>query len=357
MKTTTTFRSGAVLAPALAAAAAAAQSAPPLVFDPPSVDFGVVAPGAKLETDALLVNVTDAPVSISRSGTSCGCTTATDLAGQVVPPKGVIPFHVAMNVKSGLGEKLERFYVVVPSLPEPLALDLRAEAALPVRAIPPYIDATAAREGTITLEAADGQPFRVLSAGGAAPRFAEGEGAPAARQVLAWSVPSDAPAGSVPWFWIVETDRGDAPIVDVRLRHPTTLPEVPKGRPWVPLDQRVVVGVVPAGPIEAETTIEYARGRAPEPETVAVAGDAGWTVELLGVDGEGQKLRVRMRLTPLEPKVGLVQARAVVRASGFEAPLLVFGRVEAPAVPTEAEAPAPEAVTPEPEAPRRSLGR
>lgn len=64
---------------------AADQPQPKIVVPSTYVDFGVVGPRAIIEREFLVRNEGDAPLTISRAYTTCGCTVA-DFTARIVPP-------------------------------------------------------------------------------------------------------------------------------------------------------------------------------------------------------------------------------------------------------------------------------
>jgi hypothetical protein len=102
---------------------------------------------------------------------------------------------------------------------------LKADASLPIRVTPAYIDALkAVVEGTIVVTSDDRKPFQILSAGGIAPRFVgfdPAKDAPKDSYTLRWTLPSTS-CETMPLWWIVESDRADCPLVAMRIRHECT---------------------------------------------------------------------------------------------------------------------------------------
>ncbi len=244
-----------------------------------------------------------------------------------------LTFEASMKLKSGLGPKQERVAILFEGSGQGVInYDLKAEASLPVRAVPPYITATETLGGRVELEARDGVPFRVLSAGGAPPRFVGFDPAadpPRARYTIEWDLTAEDRAGAVPWFWVVETDRADSGIVDLRVRHASTRATQPRGRPWVPKDHRVVVDrVTPGSPVEFETHVDFVSGVPIPVDTAAVRADApNLRTELVRAWADGRSLWYRVRLTVTDAPPGPLYETVTVTADGFDEPLRVIGRI------------------------------
>lgn len=311
----------------------AIPATPPVSFDPPVLDFGIVVPSSTARGLITIRNEGEADVRIIASRTSCGCTNTTPLDGRVIPAGQTLTFDASMKIKSGLGPKHEQVAILFEGYAEGLVrYDLRAEASLPVRAVPPVLRATETLTGRVDLESRDGAAFRVLTAGGAPPRFVgfdPATDAPRSHYTIEWDLTAAQVHGEVPWFWVVETDRPDAPIVDLRVQHDTTRVEQPRGRPWVPKDLRVIVGSIEVGtPVEFESYIEFASGIPIPTGTAAVASpSSNIMVELVRTWTVRQELHYRIRMTVTDAPPGPFYELMTLKAAGFDAPLRLIGRV------------------------------
>lgn len=313
---------------------------PPIEFEPPLLDFGNLPPGGTGTGLVKIWNVGEEPLKIVRSITSCGCTVAENLAGREIPPGGFTEFSTTMNMKSGLGEKKEKISIVFAGYTETFAVYyFMAEVSLPIRVTPPYIRASdrVANEwvhttsGELRVESTDGKPFRILGSHGEPPEFIGFDPAtdpPAGAYTIRWDLDRLNEA-SLPWFWVIETDRADCPVVDVRVRHESTQPTRPHGRPWVPKDQRILVGEVRDGdPFEVATKIEFVERYTPDPMTAGVTSDSPFLeAQLLEAQQDDQFLQFRIRITPVEAKPGLLYGILTLNASGYTAQLRIIGRV------------------------------
>jgi hypothetical protein len=314
---------------------------PPIEFEPPALDFGILPPGGTGRGSVKIWNVGSVPLAIYRGIVSCGCTHADRLDGRVIAPGSFTEFNTTMDMKSGLGEKREKltiFFRGYERVQPPVIYDFTAEVSLPVRAVPPHLtaydDATGGDilSGEFTLDSLDGRPFRILAVNGEPPVFADdgaAAGEPRSRYTLKWDLTPYAARGEVPWFWIVETDREDCPIIDLRVRHRSTKPQRVPGRRWSQRDQRIVVGVVRNNePIEIETKIQYPVDMTPSVGTAGVARTSTrLDAELVEAWVEESYLHYRIRVTPLEAPPGLLYEEIRLFASGGEAPLRIIGRI------------------------------
>jgi hypothetical protein len=185
--------------------------------------------------------------------------------------------------------------------------------------------------GEIALESRDGRPFRVLAAHGRPPQFVDFDPAtdtPRARYTLRWDITAEHNAGTVPWFWVFETDHPEAPLVDVRVQHDSTRPDGIR-EPWVPKDQRLLLDHLRHGEsVEAEAKLEYSANRRPEPASVRISGEnSQFWAELISAVPDGQFLKLKLRVTPKPGARGLLYGTIQVTASGRTAPLRIIGTI------------------------------
>lgn len=310
-------------------------------FEPAQMDFGVLSPGEEVRGTSRIWNVGSEPLRIVKSITSCGCTSADDLAGRVIPPGGSTEFATTMHMKSGLGEKKEKITVYFAGDTERVAVQYyTAEVSLPVRLQPPHLAASRhdgnmwvhTLTGEITVSSIDGKPFRILASHGRPPEFVgfdPDHDEPRNRYTIRWDLGIFGD-GVIPWFWVIETDRPDAPVVDARIQHSSTVPTRQPGRPWQPLDQRILVGEVYADvPFEISTAVEYGGGRAPDPSRAGVVSESpDMTARLLEVQVDGEFLRYRVEITPgFHVQPGLLYGTIAVSAGGFDSAVAIIGRV------------------------------
>ena len=135
----------------------------------------------------------------------------------------------------------------------------------------------------------------------------------------------------IPWFWVIETDRPDCPLIDARIRHSSTMPAKPRGRPWDPKDQRVLVGIVRSGEtFEVVTKIEYGAGYPPDPTTATVVSESTLLeAELIEAQIDGQYLQFRIRVSATDAAgPGLLYGSLAIGSSGFTGSLQIIGSVE-----------------------------
>ncbi|MHC4422202.1 MAG: DUF1573 domain-containing protein [Planctomycetota bacterium] len=314
----------------------------PLVeFEPAVMDFGVLPPGGTARGTTKIWNVGPQPLRILKSITSCGCTAAEDLGGRVIPPGGHTEFTTAMTMKSGLGDKKEKISIVFEGYRTYVVQFFTAEVSLPVRLTPPHLAASrqdprtrqwvSTMSGQIEVKSLDGKPFRILRVHGAAPEYVGFNPAtdpPQSAYTIRWDLSRF--GNAIPWYWVIETDRPDAPVVDARIQHVSTRPTRVEERPWEPKDQRLLVGLVSREePFEITTKLEYDAGQTPDPNSASVSSQSPFLrAELVEAQADERHVQFRIRLTPTaSAEPGLLYAKLDLYASGYGAPLRIIGRI------------------------------
>jgi squalene-hopene/tetraprenyl-beta-curcumene cyclase len=210
----------------------------PVKATPALLDAGFVQPHTVVKVDATLVNPLDRPVRCIKSAPTCTCTTV-DMVGKEIPAKGSITVPVSMKTSGATGEKTAAVRMMFDGVPGVVEVKLRAEVTYPVRAWQlnpgrdgkpskdPFINAFDFKQnvaGEITVESLDGKPFSVLSVGGLPPVFAGFDPAkdgPRESYRVRYDF-SKLACQDVPKYLVVETDRPDARLIDLRVRHECT---------------------------------------------------------------------------------------------------------------------------------------
>ncbi len=209
--------------------AAANMEAPPLEVVPPVLDFGFIAPNEDAKGSVQLHNRGTEPLLILAAEPSCKCTTLSDLGGTIIEPGGMVEMEAVLEGAPNNGPKTASIKVLVDGYAVVKTIDLKAEIALPIRAVPPHINAVRGqnRQGRIVVQSNDGRPFSVCAVHGQPPRylgFDPEADEPASQYVLLYDL--DGIAEPYPRYLVIETDQEDVPVVDVYLRHETTLPRI-----------------------------------------------------------------------------------------------------------------------------------
>ena len=300
---------------------------PTLRAEPSSVEFGFVPVGESRKATVTLTNTGSAPVRIIAVQASCACTTTSDLAGQQIAPGATASFDATLAAAPVAGPKHATIKVLVEGFERVLEVEVRAEIAQSLRAVPSAITPPphGPKVGRVVLESIDRRPFRVLSSNGAPPQFLGFNPArddPRSTYVLRTDLGS-IPDDRRPPCWLVETDRADCPVLAIRVRDDhLSVPPVLRMR-----DFSTGLGVVAPGE-PREVSLECLERLDGE---VTVAGTPRLTAELLAVTPSKDGSTVKLRLTPAAGTDGAFFDRVELRAMGKAQPLQVWAVVRAPA--------------------------
>lgn len=303
------------------------DGAPPIRLEPEVLDFGIVGPSETKEGIVKLVNTGDRPLEVLTVQPSCKCTTIDDISGQVIPVGGSIELRSAMKAQSAPGIKKAEMKVLIDGYTQVVNIQLRNEVSLPVRVSPAILNCVKGQpqSGRIVLESIDGKPFKVCALGGKPVRFIGFD--PESDQLrsmyaVEWDLAKDFPDGNMPRHWMIETDREDCPLVDVYIRHESTLP-----RPVLRLtDYRHSFGRIEQG---ASTEFVVDVTDLPEGERIATAASSSSAakVELVGTSVEGNTTHMTFRVTPAPETLGVQYIPFTIYTTSRQQQLAVWGQV------------------------------
>ena len=226
--------------------ARAIPDAPPLVSEPASIDFGFLPPNTPGEGIVLLRNTSDKPLTINLVQPSCKCTTISDLVGKQIPPGGTVELQIKLDGAPAMGVRRSSVKVMVDGYGRALEVVVKGEVSLPVRIVPPYINAIEQKNmtGRVILESTNKKPFRILSSLGGPISIQGFDGAkdePRSSYVVGYDL--TAFSTDLPPYIFFETDAPDAGVIDVRVRQA----KVPKRSMISVIDVRCNVGLIPSG--------------------------------------------------------------------------------------------------------------
>ena len=308
-----------------------APGVPPIIASPPVIDFGIVEPGSTLDTDVTLLNTSNKTIRILRAQPSSTCTTV-DMTNVIIPPGRTVQMPISMTTNRAVGKKIARVQLMVEGYPKFFTVNIDAENAWAVRAIPPHLSVKAGpnqpeqRTGTFILESVDKRPFRVLNVLDGPPQFVNFDpekDAPRQSYQLKYDF-TGIPCDQLPLFLIIRTDHPRAQMLDLRVRHdPCTkiTPTMPMG------DYRSNLGVVKAGDT-VEVPLEFKKPRRPRMESVTCA-DPRLTTTMLEQTSDGTQLRV-LTLVAIAPDMpeGLFQIPITYSDGTISSDHIVYGWVE-----------------------------
>jgi hypothetical protein len=177
--------------------------------------------------------------------------------------------------------------------------------SLPVRVSPAYLNVVAdnPKTGRIVVESIDKVPFKICSVGGKPPNlvgFDAEKDEPRNQYLVDWDFARDFDPNNTPRYWVIETDRADCPLVDVFVRHESTLP-----KPVLRLTEyRHTFGRIEEG-APFEFTIDITDLPATERIVTAASSSSAAAVELVGSEVEGNVTHVNLRLKPVPGTLGV----------------------------------------------------
>lgn len=198
---------------------------PPIVVEPAVIEMGYLSAGVTKLGKAKLRNTGSVPIVVTRVQPNCTCTTVGDLAGTVIMPGEAAEVTAKYVAPQDTGPKQAKVWAWFQGYEDPVTVPVVAEVTMAVRAVPGYLkmEETEKGVGEIRVESIDGKPFRVLATDGQPPVFLDGfkpGDEPRSSYVLKWDLRRYMnPCRNMPWWWMVETDHPDCPLLDVRVRN------------------------------------------------------------------------------------------------------------------------------------------
>ena len=218
----------------------------PLVSEPANMDFGFLPPNTAGEGIVLLRNTSDKPLTINLVQPSCKCTTISDLVGKQIPPGGTVELQIKLDGAPAMGVRRSSVKVMVDGYGRALEVVVKGEVSLPVRIVPPYINAIEQKNmtGRVILESTNKKPFRILSSLGGPISIQGFDGTkdePRSSYVVGYDL--TALSSDLPSYIYFETDAPEAGVVDVRVRQE----KAPKKPMIAVMDVRSNVGLIPSG--------------------------------------------------------------------------------------------------------------
>lgn len=143
-----------------------------LKAEPSLVNVGEMATMETKSEVLTLTNTGEAPITIERAKTSCGCTTAGIEPGTVIQPGESVEVSVSLR-GSSRAQTLSKTVSFLVAGMDPLVVPVRGQTVEYVQITPEILDRSTNPEGTITLRSIDEQPFKVT--GVSPPLLAVGE--------------------------------------------------------------------------------------------------------------------------------------------------------------------------------------
>jgi hypothetical protein len=298
------------------------DSLPPLSIQPPVLDLGFMAPRIGNKGTVTLTNTGTTPLTIAAVTPSCKCTTTSALAGTVLQPGQSVPLEAALDGASMPQTHRASIRVLVEGYAKVAEIQLRAETAMPVRAVPPIINAVEGkpRQGRFVVESIDKKPFTICAVGGRVPEFIgyNAGDAPRAQYLVKFDLDTWQP--EFPAYLAIETDRADCPIFDIWVRSERTIPT----SAFRMKDYRVNAGRIDVG---GSSDVSLEMEDAGEDILAVESGSPEVQVEMLGQKVDDKVRKVSVRITPKSPREGLLYATLKLYGREKEQPLTMFASV------------------------------
>ena len=309
----------------------ALTDSPPVEIIPKVLDFGFIPPNQDAEGSVKIFNRGTEPLMILAAEPSCKCTTLSDLGGTMIPPGESVDLAAVLEGAPNTGPKTASVKVLFDGYSVVEVVDLKAEITLPIRAIPPHINAVRNqnRQGRIVVEAIDGEPFSICSFHGLPPTYLGFDPAtdePRSQYILSFDL--DRLPAPYPRYLVIETDRPETPMLDVYLRHETTLPK-PNRNLRMAGGFRFPLGLIKQG---SSVDFEVRFDTVSSPIATVISESPDCRAQMLGITTEetedGIMTLVKIRVTPASDYVGVLYASlSAMTADGQTAPFHVFGLV------------------------------
>jgi len=292
------------------------------------LDFGILPPSATKEGVVKLVNTGSRELEILTVQPSCKCTTTDDLAGTKIPPGGSVELKATMKAQSAPGKKSAEVKVLFDGYSQVVPVQLKQEVSLPIRVSPSYLNVVAGQPqtGRTVIESIDKQPFRICAIGGKRPNlvgFDPEKDAPRSQYILDWDFNRDFQPGEAKRYWLIETDRQDCPLVDIFVRHESTV-LLPRG--VVATEYRHTFGRLEQG-TSHDFVLELTKLNPDERIVAAASASSLAKVDLISSELEGDVMRVSLRVVPNPDTIGLAWIPfSVYTSAGRQADQAVWGQ-------------------------------
>ena len=301
---------------------------PPIRLEPEFIDFGILPPSVTKEGIVKLVNTGTKELEILTVQPSCKCTTLEDVSGKKIPAGGSIELKANKKAQSAPGKKTAEIKVLIDGYSQVIPIQLKQEVSLPIRVSPSYLNVVKGQPttGRTVIESIDKKPFTICAIGGKKPNlvgFDPAKDEPRSQYLLEWDFERDFAPGEAKRYWIIETDRADCPLVDIFVRHESTV-LIPRG--IAPTEYRHTFGRQEQGAIY-DFVLELTKMAAGESIVAAASSSSAARVELIETKLEGDVMRVFLRVVPNADVLGVTWIPFMVYSStGRQVEQAVWGQ-------------------------------
>ncbi len=154
----------------------AKETKPPLQFEMPFLDMGILRPGDFVTNLIEVENTSDERLTVRNIYTGCKCTVAYFEDNQtIIGPGERLNLVIETEAGYNLISKSVSVSVAVREYKSALRFTTKFQVNHIVACSPKFLNAKRKKNGQLTLRASDGRPFRVLSINGDAPVYHENQ--------------------------------------------------------------------------------------------------------------------------------------------------------------------------------------
>ncbi|MEM8835554.1 MAG: DUF1573 domain-containing protein [Planctomycetota bacterium] len=186
---------------------------PPIEFDPPRLNMGVVLPESVTDHVVRVRNTGDEPLRLVEVHKSCSCFKNVQLSSTLINPGEDIDATITYEATPlpNMANVALRFEVA--DYVSMKTFQVMAQIHQPVVTVPSALSFRVDRKksGNIRISSPDGEPFRLLAVDGLPPNLVNDDGTVKNRYVISYDYEEILP----PPYLVVETDKKDAELLPV----------------------------------------------------------------------------------------------------------------------------------------------
>lgn len=319
--------------------------APPIEFDPPELDLGIVRPNQRVSGTIYIQNISDKWLKILSSKADCTCTSV-DLSNTMIAPGERIPMRADYNSSAAMGTKGSAVRVLFEGY-DMVEVKIKAFVTMPVKAEPAFISAVRNEQGQLptsgeyVVESLNKQPFRILAVNGQSPSYVDYDPSanpePRNSYKLKWDFSAfdpktctDPKGNRVPGWMVIETDHPECPVFDMEVRHDCNrrLQKKPNDTWYVP-EKRVLIGQMKQGRSDDIQIMMkwYPKVQMKDAISTVLSESSQFTAQLIDVKREADGVICNIKVTPTPGTQGLVYGTLRLHSQNQSHPIVIIGSV------------------------------
>lgn len=302
---------------------------PPVRVEPDVLDLGDLPINSRTPGVFKLTNTGDTRLEIAAAMSTCWCTNGTPSKNSIEPGE-TIELPITFDAGPVMVRAERDITVRFSGYARAVRCPIRADVHYGVRARVEYDPPEQRRIGVVTLEDPQGDPFVVVSANKKPPEFFDGfdpsRDTPRSKYQVRFDL-SGIPAEKLPWWYLIELDHPEAPVIDLPIENLEYEPRRMR-RPWRFDPGRVLLGnIEPATNQDVYVVMQNIDSGAIDAiERIDITPPIA-QVQVMGMERGESGLRVRLRVAPAADHRGLLALEVVVVAQGHDELLTILGRV------------------------------